>query len=375
MSSFWNRHRGKFMALGAVVAAGYGVYKYAGYRLNDMAESQKEKRAYERLKKTFVANQETADDIVRSLLPALRECLRKELKIEEYLTQLRGGELKGEAKIKVWNSLKTETFAGLIASCYSVVLLMVLFRIQINIIGRHLYNDYSREPDNAAASLADEPDQKAFLLMARYLLESGVKDIVSQARMSAVWTMNDISLKERMDPDRILAELEGIQNEVFTNSQRTYGGLGYYLLPKSDEQAMGVAMKGMQEEDREAVSAARRRRLLLWILELRAYLATVNFATTVKGCVSSEVCYYHDQICSEMGMYHRAKAGESHIIEVEEMEKPLAKIIPVVRAQLESMIDSSSSASMQGQAVERLLNLKALEEFCALVYSKAADRL
>ena len=51
----------------------------------------------------------------------------------------RAGSLSGQAKLDAWERIKALTFTRALAASWMVALLHLLNRVQLNILGRHLY--------------------------------------------------------------------------------------------------------------------------------------------------------------------------------------------------------------------------------------------
>nr|AAI58162.1 Unknown (protein for MGC:135489) [Xenopus tropicalis] len=144
MLSMWNflkRHKKKFIFVGAVAGGVYLLGKYAQRKIREIQEREAaEYIAQARRQYHFESNQRTCNMTVLSMLPALREGLMQQLNSESLTSLLKN---KPSNKLEIWEDLKIISFSRSIVAVYSTCMLVVLLRVQLNIIGGYIYLDNS----------------------------------------------------------------------------------------------------------------------------------------------------------------------------------------------------------------------------------------
>uniref|UniRef100_A0A3B3CTE3 Peroxisomal biogenesis factor 3 n=1 Tax=Oryzias melastigma TaxID=30732 RepID=A0A3B3CTE3_ORYME len=139
--SFVKRHKKKFIFTGVMVSGVYLLGKYAQKKLKEVQEKEAaEYIAQARRQFHFDSNQRTCNMTVLSMLPPLREAIMTHLNSESLTTLLK---TKPANKLEIWEDLKIISFTRTIVAVYSTCMLVVLLRVQLNIIGGYLYLDNS----------------------------------------------------------------------------------------------------------------------------------------------------------------------------------------------------------------------------------------
>lgn len=164
--NFLHRHRNKFIATGAVIAGAVLAARYAQYKLREWQERET-KEFLERTRKHqhFESTERTCNQTIVSLSQTLHDALSKLLQTEEVVAQLRNNP---ENRIELWDKLKLLVFTRLCTLVYVNVLLVIVLRIQLNLVGGYLYKD-----TKAITSTL----QQNYLSMCHLLLETGVQKI------------------------------------------------------------------------------------------------------------------------------------------------------------------------------------------------------
>ncbi|XP_010775627.1 peroxisomal biogenesis factor 3 [Notothenia coriiceps] len=143
-SSVWNfvkRHKRKFIFTGALVGGVYFLGKYAQKKLSNMQEKEaSDYISQARRQFHFESNQRTCNMTVLSMLPPLKEAITNQLNSESLTALLKE---KPANKLEIWEDLKILSFTRTIVGVYSTCMLVVLLRVQLNIIGGYLYLDNS----------------------------------------------------------------------------------------------------------------------------------------------------------------------------------------------------------------------------------------
>ncbi|VAI26427.1 unnamed protein product [Triticum turgidum subsp. durum] len=139
----------------------------------------------------------------------LRSRIMEELDIS-HLTErlLQGkGELTPEDKYETWEKIKILSFTRTVSSMWAMTLLSLYVRVQVTILGRHLYLDFARGTDGA--QLQAESDtfsgngHKDFLGTADYLATYGITALIRQMQHAATEILKEKQLKDPMSMDQV----------------------------------------------------------------------------------------------------------------------------------------------------------------------------
>ncbi|CAM8916724.1 unnamed protein product [Rhodiola kirilowii] len=155
---FWRRHRRKIFVSCGVLGGGYFLYKLYDAHTQRLAELESE-QAREQEKDEIIkrqllehfANIQTIAD--STTLPHTIQLLHTHLMDELDLTSLRDRLLQGKSqsssvtsseKLELWERLKIQSFTRTVLSLWALTTLSLYVRVQVNILGRHLYIDTAR---------------------------------------------------------------------------------------------------------------------------------------------------------------------------------------------------------------------------------------
>ncbi|XP_044477168.1 peroxisome biogenesis protein 3-1-like [Mangifera indica] len=213
LRDFWRRHRRKFFVATGVLGCGYILYKlYDSQRR--LAELERQQREHDEVIKAqmeahFEKVQRIAD---ATTLPHAIHYLSNRLEEELALSQLtdklmRGKEqpssLSPSEKLELWDRLKILSFTKMMVSLWSVTMLSLYIRVQVDILGRHLYIDTARGlgssqlPDDY--DFIDRDDQQNFLASADFLANFGLQALISNIQAAATKVMKGKQLKDFFD--------------------------------------------------------------------------------------------------------------------------------------------------------------------------------
>ncbi|OLL23800.1 Peroxisomal biogenesis factor 3 [Neolecta irregularis DAH-3] len=173
---FARRNKRKFIAGTAIVAGGYFAIQYVRSKLEEVQDKMSgDRSARENLRRRFEQNQQDCTFTVMALLPSIAGQILNHLKVEQVTAELQSkkgdkslksassmvsetpddtmsvrsfvsdtpnpnSELRTpKSKTELWNELKIMTLTRTITLIYSLGLLGLLTRVQLNIIGRSNY--------------------------------------------------------------------------------------------------------------------------------------------------------------------------------------------------------------------------------------------
>uniref|UniRef100_A0A672F783 Peroxisomal biogenesis factor 3 n=1 Tax=Salarias fasciatus TaxID=181472 RepID=A0A672F783_SALFA len=349
-SSVWNfvkRHKKKFIVTGAVVGGVYFLGKYAQKKLRELQEREAaEYIAQARRQFHFESNQRTCNMTVLSMLPPLREAIVTQLNSESLTALLK---TKPANKLEIWEDLKIVSFTRSIVAVYSTCMLVVLLRIQLNILGGYLYLDNSAGK-SAATPLAPPDVQQQYLSSVQHLLGDGLTGLMTVVKKAVQNSLGSMSLKHSLSLLELEQQLSWIRAEVEAGSQRP---LCWYMLA-DDESALAEQACGLTESDLITV------RLLN---ETRDMLESPDLSTVLNACLNRGF----SRLLDNLAEFFRPPPGDSGkcitdtVLSV--VSLPLAKIIPIINGQINTICSEAPS-----HLVQDLLMNDQVKEFAANVY-------
>uniref|UniRef100_A0A3P9PG66 Peroxisomal biogenesis factor 3 n=1 Tax=Poecilia reticulata TaxID=8081 RepID=A0A3P9PG66_POERE len=331
-SSVWNfikRHKKKFIFTGAVVGGVYLLGKYAQKKIREVQEKEaSEYIAQARRQFHFESNQRTCNMTVLSMLPPLREAIVTQLNSESLTAMLKA---KPANKLEIWEDLKIISFTRTVVAVYSTCMLVVLLRVQLNIIGGYLYLDNS--VGKSAASPLTPPDvQQQYLSSIQHLLGDG------REVKTAVQSSLDVRSAE-----------DGVQSGASSNQEpRPIRSLVLTLWFRP------LQACGLTEKDLVTI------RLLN---ETRDMLDSPDLSKVLSACLNRGFSRLLDNLAEFFRLPVSDSAPNCAPYSLSAVSLPLAKIIPIVNGQINSVCSETPSHFVQ----DLLLNHQ-VKEFAAIVY-------
>ncbi|ETI23016.1 hypothetical protein G647_04812 [Cladophialophora carrionii CBS 160.54] len=307
----WLRRHRTGIAIGAGIAgAGYLAAQYVIGKVNEARERmQMDRIAKENIRRRFEQNQTDCTITVLALLPTLTDNIVEDLPVEQLTHELQqkkaerlaraAGEGKSEAssmldgdtasmssfqtgsflhtsqfplngsqstgprrtKAQLWNELKVTSLTRAFTLIYSLSLLTILTRIQLNLLGRLNYLSsvisLAQPPPPGRAnsiSLEDHDDGSAgagfgndfetnrrYLTFSWFLLHKGYAQILAKVRQAVEEVFGGISPSEGITAARLSDLVLEVRKKVEGSSeQERYATrwLPYVLPPKEEEEAV-----------------------------------------------------------------------------------------------------------------------------------------
>lgn len=348
-SSTWNfikRHKRKFIFAGAVVGGVYFLGKYAQKKIQEIQEREaNEYIAQARRQFHFESNQRTCNMTVLSMLPSLKEAIAAQLNSENLTTLLK---TKPTNKLEIWEDLKIISFTRTIVAVYSTCMLVVLLRVQLNIIGGYLYLDNSANK-NTTAPMAPPDVQQQYLSSIQHLLGDGLIELMTVVKKAVQNTLGGVSLKQSLSLQELEQQISWMRAEVEGSDHP----LSWYMLA-DDQEALADQACGLTENDVMTI------RLLN---ETRDMLDSPDFTKVLNTCLNRGFSRLLDNLATffrspSMESDHSAAPDSLSLVSL-----PLAKIIPIINGQINTICSETPSHFVQ----DLLLNDQ-VKEFAASVY-------
>lgn len=294
-----------------------------------------------------------------SLLPVLLQSLTRTTDYKPLLQLLRQGGLSGSQKIASWEEIKVLTFTRAVAACWMVSLLDLMNRVQLNILGRHLYLQSNildaRHPQHSGLANKEQPvqmsqrAQELFLAYAHYCGERGVEPLIPIVKQAVSNTVSDTELTAKLNADQLLLLLSDAHTKVAPELSKI--GFEVFLLPSPEHRqvwhsAARFPDNGALQPDAPATLDDETIDGLL--TEVRQVISSAKFGSALKAAVQESARIAADELHTEM-------RGD---------ERPLAKLCPRVAELASKLLQRDDN-----RPVSRFAGLPEVQRLSASVYS------
>ncbi|KAL6552526.1 hypothetical protein OROHE_007892 [Orobanche hederae] len=367
MWEFWRRHKRRVYVTLGVLGSGYLLYKLYDARrsrLSDLVKQlARERESEELIKAQIQAHFESVQGVADSTtLPHVMHLLDSRLAENLDLTQLTERLIQGKGqpntlttteKLELWDRLKILSFTKMVSSLWAMIMLSLYIRVQVNILGRHLYIDTARGLESSdllfdEAELIDKNDEQQFLACAD-LSNDGLLALISNAEAASLEVLKGKQLKDSFNVpvlhDTIILILETLM--IMRSSHHWIG----YLMPED----AGV----YQPSSSSASDISHVTKFELLMGETRAVLSSAEFANIVEISLRAVV----NAVLEDVIIYCGGNSLMSGI--------PLARLVPRI-AHMSQLILTESNRSRYIQIIR---SIPEVERFFTLLSSDLLQRL
>ncbi|KAI7985266.1 Peroxisome biogenesis protein 3-2 [Camellia lanceoleosa] len=365
MWEIWKRHKKKVYFTIGVLGSGYLLYKlYDAHkrRLSDLERELAQERENDELIKAqmqvhFGNIQRIADTatLPHSML-YLSSRVAEELDLLHLTEQLIRGKgqsnsLSSSEKLELWEKLKILSFTRMVLSLWAMTMLSLYIRVQVNILGRHLYIDTARDLGSShlldEADLIDRNDQHQFLASADFLSNYGMPTLISNMQAAASEVLKGKQLKDLFNTT-VLHETTVQILDMFMSMGSPHHWVDY-LMPEDPNFYKLVAFSNSDSTDPS--DSTKFDRLMV---ETRAVLSSAEFGNMVDVSLNTAV----DALMEDI----KAHLGEGNSLP----GIPLAKLLPRL-AQISPLLLEEPS---KNRFIQIIQTIPEVELFFTLLYSK-----
>ncbi|XP_008803262.2 peroxisome biogenesis protein 3-1-like [Phoenix dactylifera] len=362
---FWSRHRRKVFAALGVFGSGYVIYKlYDAHRrrISDLekqleGERQVNELIRAQLQKHFESIQRISDTTTLPYaMHYLRSRILEELDLSHLTEKLMQGKAQSNAitskeKLELWERLKVLSFTRTASSLWSVTMLCLYVRVQVNILGRHLYLEVSRGSEGS--QLLDESDsfsrhgQQDFLATADYLSAHGIDTLIMNMQKAAMEVLKEKQLRDPFSMVQLRKTIIQIL-ELFMS----IGGPNCWMSYLIPENAIAYRQL-MVTSTNDSFNLMDVGKLEQLMSETRSVLSSPDFGNIVEISLKKVVDMLVDDISTQL-------VGMSPPSGV-----PLAKLLPRVTQLCLPLLEEPSS----NKFVQTIRGLPDVELFYTLLYA------
>ncbi|RLL96133.1 hypothetical protein CFD26_103876 [Aspergillus turcosus] len=458
----WLRRNRKGLAIGAgIIGAGYLAGQYVLSKITEARERMSSDRiARENLRRRFEQNQTDCTYTVLALLPTAAEGILEALPVEELtkelqkkraerLARLQAGEGtvsdlssaspsvvdddrrslssfqsdgfvrtsqlgepaidgEGSARVKknktqLWNEVKITSVTRSFTLIYTLSLLTIFTRIQLNLLGRRNYLSsvisLATPPANASTiKLEDHDDDdltqtlgndfetnRRYLAFSWWLLHRGWKDLMNEVQAAVTDAFGSLNPREDISVGRLSELSLEVRKKVegSTSEDRRYRSrrwLSYLLPPREEEEHLleesGVA--GVTEPS-TSHSASTLRHLLDETADLiesptfGRVLQALNdecFDLLMQSCIK-EAFQSSPQASESVPQSFTSVATVVPQVKTADLKTKLANVLAVMARQAHIIGNGTNPPNMYLTAMDQ--NVRNLEAFAAVIYSSNFD--
>ncbi|XP_075718762.1 peroxisomal biogenesis factor 3 isoform X2 [Rhinoderma darwinii] len=294
---------------------------------------------------------------VLSMLPPLREALMQQLNSESLTSLLKN---RPSNKIEIWEDLKIISFTRSIVAVYSTCMLVVLLRVQLNIIGGYIYLDNSSVRKNNNGLQASPEVQQQYLSSIQHLLGDGLTELTTLVKQAVQRVLGSLSLKQSLSLIELEQHIKEIRRLVEDCSKTSdlegssnKSLLCRFMMP-DEENPLTSQAYGLTEKDVTTISL---------LNETRDLLESQDTSTVLNSCLNRGFGRLLDSIAEFFRPSAQKFNQNSLLNSLSSISFPLAKIIPIVNGQIHSIC-----SEMPSHFVQDLLLMEQVKDFAANVY-------
>ncbi|KAL5545037.1 hypothetical protein UlMin_008821 [Ulmus minor] len=367
LRNMWRRHRRKVFVCCGLFGGGYLLYKlYNAHRQrldNLERELASERKKVDGLIKDqmqahFENIQRIADTTtLQHAMQFLSSRIEEELELSHLTDRLMKGKdqqntLTSSEKLELWDQLKILSFTRLVLSMWAMTILSLYIRVQVNILGRHLYIDTARHLGSSQSlddgDLIDNDDQQKFLASADFLSAYGLPTLISDMQTAVTQVLKGKQLRDFFNTT-VLRETVMQILETFKSIRSSHLWVNY-LMPEdarlhklaTDSSSDDAILSGVTKFDQLMV-------------ETRAVLSSAKFVNVAETALAAVV----DTLIEEMG----AQCGGDNLAS----GMPLARLLARVAQMGPILLEEPS----KNQFIQTIQNVQEVEVLFTLLYSYA----
>ncbi|XP_047346323.1 peroxisomal biogenesis factor 3 [Vespa velutina] len=365
----FGRHKRKFIYGGIVIGGFIFLSRYTQRKIREWQEKEiKEMLEKTRRRQYFESTERTCNQMILPLASNLRESVTKALDTTAIVNKLRSG---CDDKVASWNELKVLAISRSAAIIYSHVMLVVLIRIQFNIMAGHMYKESQKLTDNIKEN--DELQTQYMSLCGHFIYE-GIQQLCNIIKEKVTEITASISLIDKLS----LRDLEQIYwsvvSSVTADDRNPTKNLSKYMLPSQCEEKMNGSLSNIIYEtldllESEEIQGFMQSNIRSGFVLLMDHISeffnakTSNDKDTKNGVSIPGTSNHKDILWTDSVTTKISK--HSDFVDINKITMPMAKIIPIINGQIP---DQSKPRDVSTVWLQRLILNDELKLFGANIY-------
>lgn len=336
MKGFFSRHRNKFLIGSIIITGSYVITRILQNRLRDWQEKET-MEFIERNRKLnhFESINRTCNQTVLNLSSSLLEKVYKTINTDEIIENLKKNP---ENKLEMWNILKIQVFVKAGCIVYSLVMLVITLKLQLNIVGGYLYKD----PTSVPAQM-----QEKYLSLCQDFLNSGIEKLSAVIETEVNKLLKNITFTKPMKVSDMETIFWSLQSSLDSSKDSPVEHLKEYIFPDDPPNTDDV-YSSMLRDTADLLESEEVKYLVIHY---------INTGFVLLGDQLSEFFAQNGTKITEI-----APSGGSEQFQNPFMnKKPLAKLIPILNGLL-------SKQSLPQNLMQLLISNDKLQTLCANVY-------
>ncbi|CAA6661259.1 unnamed protein product [Spirodela intermedia] len=292
-------------------------------------------------------------------------CLRNRISEELDLSYLTDKLMKGKGqphiltpneKVELWERLKILSFTRTASSLWAMTMLCLFVRVQVNILGRHLYFETARLFGSSQSSDQGKPldrhGEEEFLSAADYLCNCGISALIVKMQNAVTEVMKDKQLRSPFNVDQLHGTMLQILN-LFIKLEAPDSWLAC-LIPDNASQYQQLAVISSNGSDDPLVFMD-----VLKLEQLMKETRDVMSSSDFRDIMEISLRRVLDHLVEDIGVH----------VGGPDTGVPLAKLLPRVVHVSPSLLEDPST----NKFVQMIRALPEVELFFKLLYANTAQ--
>ncbi|KAK2588405.1 hypothetical protein KPH14_004411 [Odynerus spinipes] len=326
-----------------------------------------------RRRQYFESTERTCNQMILSLTSNLRESIIKTLDTGAIVNKLRNG---CSDRVASWNELKILAITRSAVVIYSHVMLVVLIRIQFNIMAGHIY----KESQGATDDFKENGElQTKYMSLCGHFIYEGIKKLSTLIKEKVSEITASISLMDPLSLRDVEQIYWSIVSSVTADDVRNPAkNLAKYLLPSQCEEEMSASLSKIihetldlleSEEIQDFTQSNIRSGFVLLMDHISEFFnsstKTNNDSGTRNGISIPGTSNRKDVLWTDTISAQVSNHTANNFIDINRITMPMAKIIPIINGQVP---DQPKPRDVPTVWLQRLILNDELKLFGANIY-------
>ena len=280
--------------------------KYAESKVKEWQEMEL-KRSLEISRKAhhFESMDRTGNVTLKSLLPVVGNQVKKHLKLDLTVDQIKSGEID---KVAGWQKLKILAFSQMLSHIHCICVLAISVRVQLSILGGLMYQETIGPSTESKLS---QQVQEAFLSQSQVFINEKLEELLDYIQEVTGKVTGKLKLNEKVTILSLEQILQDINNEICNNPTSPLEHISTLLISQSHR-------KDFSEEDQKTLDKLNR--------DFQEVLELGDFHKVTFSSCNHLMTMIFDHLASEFS----EESQKSDFVSTMEISLPLAKVIPMM---------------------------------------------